>query len=157
MNRKVRNATPRTYDNIKFKSMLEVMTYKTLKESGFTPEYEQHTFLIWKGFVPQIPFFTRNRFKAKNRNIEKVSDATCRDCRSVHDITFTPDFIFDCDGTTVIVECKGKANDIFPYKFKMFRKYLEETKDIIDYEIWEIFTKKQLLECIQHLKKRQKT
>ena len=44
------------------------------------------------------------------------------------------------------------ANDVFPYKFKMFRKYLQTVYINDSFEIWEIFTKKQLIELINNLK-----
>ena len=41
-NHKVKNATPLEYNNIQFKSRLEVMIYKTLLQEGFSVQYE-HT------------------------------------------------------------------------------------------------------------------
>ena len=38
-NKKIKNAHPKEYNHIKFKSQLEVMTYKTLFELGFNPQY----------------------------------------------------------------------------------------------------------------------
>ena len=131
MNKKIKNATVKEYDNIKFKSMLEVSTYKTLIEYGFKPEYEKHTYVVWTGFIPN----------------------TVRDNRPLDSITYTPDFVFTYNNKTIIIECKGMANDVFPYKFKMFRKYLQTVYINDSFEIWEIFTKKQLLELINNLKK----
>ena len=34
INKKIKNATQNTYDNIQFKSRLETIIYKTLKENG---------------------------------------------------------------------------------------------------------------------------
>ena len=45
-NKKVKNATLTEY-NIKFKSLLEVMIYKTLLQEGFEP-HEASKYLIWK-------------------------------------------------------------------------------------------------------------
>lgn len=150
-NKKIKNATKRQYEGINFRSSLEVMTYKTLKSRGITPEYESKTFLLWEGFVPQVPFYTKNNFKRKNHNIVPLGFATVMDKRPLAGITYTPDFYFEYNGKKIIVECKGMENDVFPYKFKMFRKHLEELPDSHTYEVWEIFTKKQLDECINHL------
>lgn len=151
-NRKIKNATPKEYNGIKFKSLAEVMVYKTLLQQGFNPQYESETFHIWEGFIPnKVPFYTRNTFNRKNKNIEVISDTTVKDNRPLQDITYTPDFIFYYNSIKVIVEVKGLQNDVFPYKFKMFRKYLERQNE--PYMLWEIFTKKQLLECINLLKK----
>jgi predicted nuclease of restriction endonuclease-like RecB superfamily len=149
-NVKIINATPKTYNNIKFKSLAEVMVYKTLIQQGFSPQYEQETFIIWEGYKPTITFFTKNTFKRKNKNIEVVSKSTVKDNRNLTNITYTPDFTLMYNGIKVIIEVKGFQNDVFPYKFKMFRKHLESLEG--KYELWKIFTKKQLLECINHLK-----
>lgn len=152
-NKKIKNATIKEYNGIKFKSLLEVMTYKTLIERGITPMYEQEVFLLWEGFIPSIPFYTKNIFKRKNKNVTVISHNTAIDQRPIQGITYTPDFTFDYNDKHIIIECKGMTNDVFPYKFKMFRKYLEEYPNKDSYEIWEIFTKKQLLECLNHLQK----
>ena len=151
-NKKIANASAMTYAGIKFKSQLEVMTYKTLVEEGFNPQYEPTTYIIWTGFVPTIPFFTKNTLKRKDRRYEVISTSTVRVYKSLTSITYTPDFYFEYGGKKIIVESKGIPNDVFPYKFKMFRKYLEEQPDKENYIIWEIHTKKQLLECINYLR-----
>lgn len=151
-NRKIKNASPKEYNNIKFKSLLEVSVYKTLLQEGFNPEYEKHTYVVWDGFVPKVPFYTKNKFRRKNHNIEVLSRSTAKDSRPISSITYTPDFYFEYNGKKVIVEVKGMANDVFPYKFKMFRKHIQEEYPDDYFEIWEIFTKKQLLECISRIK-----
>lgn len=151
-NKKIKNARPKEYNHIKFKSQLEIMTYKTLLEKGFNPKYEEETFILWDGFIPSVPFYTKNSFKRKNHNIEVISPFTVKDKRPPSNITYTPDFTFDYNGKHIIIEVKGLQNDVFPYKFKMFRKSLEKLNDKDNIEVWEIFTKKQLLECIEHLK-----
>lgn len=154
-NKKILNASPKEYNGIEFKSTLEVTVYKTLLQEGFNPEYEKHTYVIWDGFIPKVPFYTKNIFKRKNHNIVPISAITVIDNRNMQSITYTPDFYFEYNGKKIIIEVKGHVNDVFPYKFKMFRKYIQEEEDYFNYEIWEIFTKKQLLECISLLKQSQ--
>ena len=60
MNNKVKNAQIIVYNEITFKSKLDLMAYKLLEEKGFNPQYEQNTFIIWQGFKPVVPFFTKN-------------------------------------------------------------------------------------------------
>lgn len=151
-NKKIKNAHPKIFNGIKFKSQLEIMTYKILIEQGFSPTYEQKRFVIWEGFCPTIPFLTKNRFKRKNHNIKVLSPFTCKDERPIESITYTPDFTFNYNGKCIIVECKGMMNDVFPYKFKLFRQELEKDPNKQNIELWEIHTKKQLLECIEQLK-----
>ena len=152
MNRKVKNATQKTYNGIKFKSLSEIIVYKTLSSEGFDPKYEEKTFVIWDGFIPHIPFYTKNDFKRKNHNIEVISEKLVRDNRPLSSITYTPDFIFNYNDKTIIVEVKGFENDVYPYKMKLFRRMLELEGNDSNYEIWEIFSKSQLLNCIELLK-----
>jgi len=140
-NKKIRNATPEEYSDIRFRSKIEAMVYKTLLQYGFKPEYETHTYTIWEGFRPTVPFYTRNKAKATILNLKKLIN-----------ITYTPDFYIEYEGLKIIIEVKGATNDVFPYKFKMFRKHIESMLDKDDYLIFEIFTKKQLLESIETIK-----
>ena len=140
-NKKVINATPEEYDDIKFKSKIEAMVYKTLLQHGFEPEYETHTYTIWEGFRPTVPFYTRNKNRENILNLKRLIN-----------ITYTPDFYMEYEGLKIIIEVKGMQNDVFPYKFKMFRKYIENLPDKEHYLIFEVFTKKQLLEFIQIIK-----
>lgn len=140
-NKKVKNATPTVSNGIVFKSKLEAMAYKTLLQHGFEPEYETHTYTIWEGFRPTVPFYTRNKNRENILNLKKLIN-----------ITYTPDFYMEYEGLKIIIEVKGMQNDVFPYKFKMFRKYIENLPDKEHYLIFEVFTRKQLLEFIQIIK-----
>lgn len=150
--RRVRGSKAKEYDGIKFKSLAEVMVYKTLLSEGIKPKYEKKVFFLQEGLVPTVPFYTKNRFKRKNRNIEVLSSSTCKDSRPLDSMLYTPDFTFDYAGKHIIIEVKGFATDVFTYRFKLFRLSLEGNKDKEKFEIWEIHTKKQLLECLNHLK-----
>lgn len=140
-NKKIKNATPVKYSNIKFRSRIEAMVYKTLLQHGFKPEYETHKYIIWEGFRPTVPFYTRNRYKDTVLNLKKLIN-----------ITYTPDFYIEYQGLKIIIEAKGQVNDVFPYKFKLFRWYIENLPDKEKYIIFEVFTKKQLLEFIKIIK-----
>ena len=89
-----------SYDGITFKSGLEKYMYKALKDANIPCEYEKHTFEL-------LPSFT-----FKNDCIE-------RQANKVLNLKYTPDFI----GDGFIIETKGRANDAFPLRWKMF-KYL---------------------------------
>lgn len=138
-NKKILNATPTQYANIEFKSKIETMVYRTLVDNGFMPEYEQHTFVLWSGIKPTVPFYTKTK-----------KELLSLDLRKLRDITYTPDFYFEYNGLKVIMEAKGFENDTFPVKFKMFRQLLESTGE--QWMIFEIFSKKQLLEAIKVIK-----
>ena len=144
MNQKIKNASPTSLDGINFKSVLERATYKLLKECGFEPKYEEVKFTLFEGFKPLLLFFSRNKEKH-----------LCVENKTILPITYTPDFTMTYKDLYIIIEVKGFANDVFPYKFKMFRKVLEELArqdKQRKYILVEIFTQTQLKEFISVLK-----
>ena len=134
-NKKIKNATSLTTNDITFKSKLEASVYRHLLQAGFSPAYEEVTFTIWEGFKPTIPFYGK-----QGLNMKKLIS-----------ITYTPDFTFCYEDKFIILEVKGFQNDLFPYKFKMFRKLLEqpEYKNVL---LFEVFSIKQLKEYIEIIK-----
>lgn len=145
-NKKIKNAKKDFYDNIQFKSHLEVVIYKTLKEFGFEPLYEFKKFIIWEGYRPNVLFF--NRITKKKNKITKKNNISFQLCnQKVRDITYTPDFYMIVDKLHVIIETKGHENDVFPLKRKLFRKYLEKQKGNFIY--FEVHSKGEILKAIQ--------
>ena len=106
-----------SYDGIAFKSGLEKYMYKALKEAGIPAEYEKHTFEL-------LPSFT-----FKNDCIERQAnskgDFINRGNKKVLNLKYTPDFV----GSTFIIETKGRANDAFPLRWKMFKHLMMLTGD----------------------------
>lgn len=117
VNKKIVNATPTTIDSISFKSKLEGKLFKVLVDEGLNPRYEPYKFHIWKGFKPSVPFYERNK-RTKSISLNDVK---------IIDITYTPDIVFDYGVHRVFVEVKPDnfTNDVYPYKQKLFRKYME--------------------------------
>ena len=146
MNNKVKNAQIIVYNEITFKSKLDLMAYKLLEEKGFNPQYEQNTFIIWQGFKPVVPFFTKNKARQIINNDKKLIN-----------ITYTPDIYFEYQGYKVIIEMKGFTNDVYPIKVKLFRKYIEQLQDSNNYLLFELYTKQQLLTAIQIIEEYGKT
>lgn len=134
-NKKIKNATSLTTNDITFKSKLEASVYRHLLQAGFSPAYEGVTFTIWEGFKPTIPFYGK-----QGLNMKKLIS-----------ITYTPDFTFCYEDKFIILEVKGFQNDLFPYKFKMFRKLLEQPK-YKNVLLFEVFSIKQLKEYIEIIK-----
>jgi hypothetical protein len=99
------------YDGITFASGLEKYMYKALKEAGISADYESQSFEL-------LPSFT-----FKNDCVERQSngkgDFVNRGNKKVLNLKYTPDFI----GIDFIIETKGRANDSFPLRWKLF-KYL---------------------------------
>lgn len=140
-NKKIKNATKVQYNNILFNSKIELMVYKTLVEKGFSPKYEPHKFTVFEGYKPTVPFYTINK-NTKELSLNNVKQIA---------ITYTPDFILRYKEWTVIIEVKGKMNDVYPYKRKMFRKFLEDnTKGNVLF--FEVYTKKNVLQMIEIIK-----
>ncbi len=140
-NKKIKNATICVYDKITFKSKLEVMAYKTLKEAGLNPLYEAKKVIIMQGFKPTIPFYRENKAKQ-----------FIQDSQKIRDITYTPDFLVVYKDTVAFVEMKGQLNDSYPIKRKMFRRFLEDNYKDSGVLYFEVKNKRELLSVIKIIK-----
>ena len=70
-------------------------------------------------------------------------------------VRYTPDFVCYVPDATgiqrmIVVEAKGKQNDVYPYKKKLFREWLEENAPHSMF--FEIHNQKQLKEAIEIIK-----
>ena len=101
-----------TYDGIKFASGLEKYMYIALKKAKIKAKYEGKTYTIQEGFV----FNNESYERQSNGKGELVN----RGCKKILPIRYTPDFISD----SFIIECKGRANESFPMRWKLFKKYV---------------------------------
>jgi hypothetical protein len=115
-NKKVRNATSKVYKGIKFRSKLELFTYKKLEEAKVKCLYEKKKYVLQEGFHYSQQCYEPHKTKGYVDNTYKVRD-----------ITYTPDFV-DPNGKWII-EVKGFANDVFPVKWKMFKNHLMQLED----------------------------
>ena len=67
-------------------------------------------------------------------------------------LTYTPDFKFDAQGTTVYLEAKGFENDVFPVKRKLFLSWIErQEKPILFAEIKTLRGLNRLIERLKQL------
>lgn len=136
-----------TYDNIQFKSKLEVSCYKILKENGFNPEYEPIKIKIFEGNTLKINGYIPNK---STRDLEKLT--------SILPITYKIDFFFTkkLDNRTVyiFIEAKGKPNDVYPIKKKMLLSYLNNSYSTSPENIYffEVHNIKQINQCVQIIK-----
>jgi len=136
-NRKIRNATPLTYDGIHFRSKAEASMYRALKEEGFDVKYEGMRFILSEGVKPTVPFYSPDNH---TRNL-KLNDTKMKD------ITYTPDITFNYAGHLIVIEVKGMLNDVYPYKRKLFRKWLEY--NMPNCVFFELHTKRQLMQAVE--------
>ena len=102
------------YDGIAFASGLEKYMYRALKKAKVKARYEGRTYTIQSGFEFNMDSYERQsngKGEFKNRGNKKILP-----------IKYTPDFI----GDSFIIECKGRANESFPMRWKMFKKYVND-------------------------------
>mgnify|MGYP003149988601 FL=1 len=101
-----------THDGITFASGLEKYMYMALKKAKIHADYEGATFVLQEDFKFEIDSYERQangKGKMVNRGQKKIQN-----------IKYTPDFV----SGSFIIECKGRANESFPIRWKMFKKYV---------------------------------
>ena len=103
-----------TYDGIQFASGLEKYMYQVLKSFKIHAVYEGETYVLQEDFIFDIDSYERQA----NGKGEMVN----RGQKKIQNIKYTPDFVSD----SFIIECKGRANESFPIRWKMFKKYVKE-------------------------------
>jgi len=124
------NSKKVTVDGITFASGLEKYMYLALKKVKIKAVYEGATYEVFSGFeFPNISIerCANGKGEFKNRGEKKILP-----------IKYTPDFIgYNKKGVEpeFIIECKGRANESFPLRWKMFKKYVSsELPHVIIYK-----------------------
>ena len=102
-----------TYDGIKFASGLEKHMYVALQKADIKAEYEGKTYELQEGFMFDVDSYERQG--------NGKGDMVNRGQKKILNIKYTPDFVAD----TFIIECKGRANESFPLRWKMFKKHVK--------------------------------
>ncbi len=105
-----------SYDNITFASGLERYMYMALKKAKIRALYEGETFELQESF--DFPFESFERCGNGKGDYKK------RGNKKILNIKYTPDFV----GKGFIIETKGRANESFPLRWKMFKKLMSESK-----------------------------
>ena len=103
-----------TFDGIQFASGLEKYMYKVLKDAKIKAVYEGETYVLQEAFNFNIDSY--------ERQANGKGDMVNRGQKKILNIKYTPDFISD----SFIIECKGRANESFPLRWKMFKKYVNK-------------------------------
>ena len=99
-----------SYDGINFASGLERYMYMALKKAKIRAKYEGETFVLLNGFHFENEVYERcSNGKGNYQN---------RGCKRILPIKYTPDFI----GDDFIIETKGRANESFPMRWKLFKR-----------------------------------
>ena len=103
-----------SFDGINFASGLEKYMYVALKEAKIKSEYEGQTYVLQEAFQ-----FDTDSYERQGNG---KGDMINRGRKKILNIKYTPDFVSD----TFIIECKGRANESFPLRWKMFKKHVKE-------------------------------
>ena len=112
-----------TFDGIKFASGLEKYMYQALKKAKIKAKYEGETYIVQEGFE----FKNESYDRQSNGKGELIN----RGCKKILPIKYTPDFVSD----SFIIECKGRANESFPMRWKLFKNYVNKhLKHVILYK-----------------------
>jgi hypothetical protein len=107
------------HDGITFASGLEKYMYIALKKAKIKAKYEGRTYTIQSGFEFNMDSYERQsngKGEFKNRGNKKILP-----------IKYTPDFI----GDGFIIECKGRANESFPMRWKLFKGYVNTVQPYV--------------------------
>jgi len=101
-------------DGIQFASGLERYMYLALKKARIKSVYEGQTYVLQDGFE-----FTNDCYEKQSNGKGEYKN---RGNKKILNVKYTPDFVAD----TFIIECKGRANESFPMRWKMFKKYVKD-------------------------------
>ena len=101
------------FDGITFASGLEKYMYIALKKAKIKSRYEGETFILQEGFM-----FDNESYERQSNG---KGDMVNRGSKRILPIKYTPDFVSD----SFIIECKGRANESFPIRWKMFKNYVK--------------------------------
>ena len=100
------------FDGITFASGLERYMYQVLKKAKVKADYEGETYTLIDGFN-----FDN---KSHERQSNGKGDFVNRGNKKILPIKYTPDFV----GRDFVIECKGKANESFPMRWKLFKRFI---------------------------------
>ena len=106
-----------TYNGVTFASGLEKYMYKSLLDAHIDFDYEGETFELCPAFD-----FSNECYERQSNG---KGEFTNRGNKKVLNIKYTPDFI----GEDFIIETKGRANESFPLRWKMFKYTMHMSGD----------------------------
>ena len=130
------------YDGITFQSGLEKYMYVALKKAGIKAKYEGQSYEL----VPSFSF----KNKSYERQANSKGEYKERGGKKIRAISYTPDFI----GTGFIIECKGRPNESFPLRWKLFKNYV--AKKMPKYSLYKPQNQKECDETVNLILGRKK-
>ena len=133
------NASKVTFDGILFASSLEVYCYQQLKKHKLFEHYESEKFTTIEGATSSIRTYERQA-NGKGEFKERGNG------KKILAISYKPDFT----GRDYIIEVKGRANESFPLRWKLFKLHQIATGD--KRTLYKPQTKKEIDEVIELIK-----
>ena len=110
--------------------------YIALKKAKIKADYEGRTFEL-------VPSF-ENIFASYERQSNGKGEYKNRGNKKILNIKYTPDFV----GEDFIIETKGRANESFPLRWKLFKRLLTESNFITQSPIkWTLYKPQNQKEC----------
>ena len=103
-----------TYDGVTFASGLEKYMYQALKKAKIKADYEGRTYTLIEGFNFESSSYERQS-NGKGQFVNRGN-------KKILPIKYTPDFV----GNGFIIETKGRANESFPMRWKLFKKFINK-------------------------------
>ena len=103
-----------TYDGVTFASGLEKYMYQALKKAKIKAKYEGRTYTLVEGFDFESSSYERQS-NGKGQFVDRGN-------KKIQPIKYTPDFV----GEDFIIETKGRANESFPMRWKLFKKFINK-------------------------------
>ena len=131
-----------SYDGHNFASGLEKYMYMALKKSKIKAKYEGETFVLLNGFHFENEVYERQA-NSKGEFINRGE-------KRILPIKYTPDFI----GDDFIIETKGRPNESFPIRWKLFKKLV--TEQFPSYTLFKPQNHKECDRVIEILKNKRK-
>lgn len=144
MNKKVKNTQPVEYNNIHFRSKLEMFCYKEAKQRDLDIIYEPEKIVLLPAYEPKnVTVLTPKKTKDKYKLLNYYN--------KIRAITYTPDFIVYHNDYIIFIETKGRPNDSYPLKKKMFLHFCEKSlsKKLKKHIVFmEPHNQSQVIECL---------
>ena len=127
-----------SYDGIDFASGLEKYMYIALRKAKIRTKYEGETFVLLSGFHFENEVY--------ERQANGKGDYKNRGCKRILPIKYTPDFI----GENFIIETKGRPNESFPIRWKLFKHLM--TEQFPNYTLYKPQNQKECDQVIELIK-----
>ena len=127
-----------SYDGHNFASGLEKYMYMALQKAKIKAKYEGETFVLLNGFHFENEVYERqanSKGEFMNRGEKRILP-----------IKYTPDFI----GENFIIETKGRPNESFPIRWKLFKHLM--TKQFPGYTLYKPQNQKECDQVIELIK-----